>query len=130
MPLVKVEMRKGKSAEYKNALLDGIHKALVDCFKVAEDNRIQRLYELEEENFRLNASKTSDFVLIELTVFKGRSFDAKQNLYKAIVNNLVGTLGIAKTDIIIVLNEVPMENWGIRGGIPASQVTLGFEGNV
>jgi hypothetical protein len=26
-----------------------------------------------------------------------------------------------------VLHEVPLENWGIRGGTPASDVDLGFE---
>jgi hypothetical protein len=29
-----------------------------------------------------------------------------------------------------VLNEVPLENWGIRGGQPASEVDLGFKVNV
>ena len=30
-------------------------------------------------------------------------------------------------DITIVLHEVPTQNWGIRGGQPASEVDLGFE---
>ncbi len=33
MPLVRVEITKGKSREYKQALLDGIHAALVEAFK-------------------------------------------------------------------------------------------------
>jgi len=37
---------------------------------------------------------------------------------------------IKPKDIFIVLHEVPMENWGIRGGIPASEVNLGFKVNV
>ena len=115
MPTVKVEMIKGKSPAYKNALLNGIHKALVDHFKVPEANRIQRIYELDEENFKLNPSKTNDFVLVELTVVKGRSVDVKKKLYKAIADNLASEPGIAQTDILIVLNEVPMENWGVRG---------------
>jgi phenylpyruvate tautomerase PptA (4-oxalocrotonate tautomerase family) len=35
-------------------------------------------------------------------------------------------LGIQATDIFIVLHEPPLENWGIRGGVPASEVDLGF----
>ncbi len=42
MPLVKVEIIKGKPQEYKQALLDGIHDALVEAFKIPEDDRIQR----------------------------------------------------------------------------------------
>ena len=125
MPTVKVEMIKGKSTAYKHALLDGIHQALVDHFKVPQENRIHRIYELDKENFKLNASKTNDFVLIELTVIQGRSFEAKKNLYKAIADNLTSALGIAKTDILIILNEVPADNWGVRGGVPASSIMNG-----
>jgi phenylpyruvate tautomerase PptA (4-oxalocrotonate tautomerase family) len=35
-------------------------------------------------------------------------------------------LGIAPSDVFIVVLEPPLENWGIRGGVPASEVDLGF----
>jgi phenylpyruvate tautomerase PptA (4-oxalocrotonate tautomerase family) len=50
-------------------------------------------------------------------------------LYQAIVKRFEA-LGIAASDVIIVLNEVPLDNWGIRGGQPASEVDLGFKVNV
>lgn len=59
-------------------------------------------------------------------MFAGRSMDAKRSLYKAVVRNLVA-LGVPADDIKITLIEVPPENWGIRGGHPASEVALGFE---
>jgi hypothetical protein len=46
MQLVKVEIFKGKTKEYKEALLDGIHDALLTAFKIPMDDRTQRLYEL------------------------------------------------------------------------------------
>jgi hypothetical protein len=58
-------------------------------------------------------------------MFPGRSFSAKRRLYEAIVGNL-GKLGIAAIDVFIVLHEPPMEDWGVRGGRPASEVELGF----
>lgn len=130
MPLVKIEILKGKSSEYKKALMDWVHKALVDCFKIPDYDRIQRLYELDKENFEIPSNKTEDFILIELTVFQGRSLEAKRNLYKAIVDNLEKALGVKRTDILIVINEPPLENWGIAGGKPASEVDLGFKGDV
>ena len=36
-----------------------------------------------------------------------------------------GELGIAASDILIVLHEPPLENWGVRG-VPASELDLGF----
>ena len=55
--------------------------------------------------------------------------EAKKALYASIVKRF-GALGIAPQDIFIVLQEPPLENWGIRGGQPASEVNLGFNLNV
>jgi hypothetical protein len=33
-------------------------------------------------------------------------------------------LGIGPMDVFIVIYESPLENWGIRGGVPASEVDL------
>jgi phenylpyruvate tautomerase PptA (4-oxalocrotonate tautomerase family) len=127
MPLVKVEMRTGKSAAYKKAVLDAVHRALVDSFKIPEDDRNQRLYELDPEHFEYSAGKTEDCVIVELTVFKGRSLDAKRQLYKAIADNLGQAVGLKRTDVLIVLNEQPLDNWGVRGGVPASEANLGYK---
>jgi phenylpyruvate tautomerase PptA (4-oxalocrotonate tautomerase family) len=35
-------------------------------------------------------------------------------------------LGVDPRDVLIVLNEIPLENWGIRGGQSAADVDLGF----
>jgi phenylpyruvate tautomerase PptA (4-oxalocrotonate tautomerase family) len=47
------------------------------------------------------------------------------NDHQSIVRRF-GEVGIAPSDIFITLNEPPLENWGIRGGVPASEVDLGF----
>lgn len=130
MPLVKIEMLEGKSPSYKKALLDGVHQALVDTLKIPDSDRMQRLYELDRDHFEISANKTDDFILIELTIFKGRSFDAKKNLYKTTVDYLEKALNISRTDIMIVINEPPLENWGLAGGKPANEVDLGFSINV
>lgn len=127
MPLVKVEIFAGKPKEYKAKLLDTIHLALVESFKIPDDDRIQRLYELDKDNFEIIQGRTDKFTLIELTIFKGRSVEAKRNLYSNIVNKLNETLDIDGSDILIVLNEIPFENWGIRGGQMAADIDLGFK---
>lgn len=127
MPLVKVEVLKGKTKRYKKAILNGIHSALVEAFKIPDHDRMQRLYELEKDDFEISSTKTENVTLIELTVFKGRSYEAKKNLYSAIVKNLAESPGIDGNDIIIVINEPPLENWGVKGGIPASEADLGFK---
>lgn len=59
-------------------------------------------------------------------MFPGRSSSAKRHLYRAIGDKLEG-LGVPAHDINVVLVEPPLDNWGIRGGKPASEVELGFE---
>lgn len=127
MPLVKIEIVKGKTLEYKKALLDGVHSALVSALKIPDYDRVQRLYELDEANFEYPSMKTDKITLIELTIFNGRSLEAKKQLYYEINNNLTQNPGIPSNDIVIVIHEPPLQNWGIRGGKPANEVDLGFE---
>lgn len=130
MPLVKIEIRKGKSDEFKKAILDGIHDALVKSIKIPDHDRFQRLYELDKNNFESPPNKTDNVIIIEITMFQGRSIESKKNLYKEIVDNLAKNPGIDGEDITIVLYEPPLENWGVKGGKPANEVDLGFNINV
>ncbi len=50
MPLVKVSLLKGRSKEEKKALLDAIHAALMDAFKIPENDRTQRIFEFGHVN--------------------------------------------------------------------------------
>ncbi|HNX44881.1 MAG TPA: tautomerase family protein [Bacteroidales bacterium] len=126
MPLVRVEIYKGKDKAYKQAILDGIHNALVSAFRIPESDRNQRIYELDEDDFERNTDKTDCFTIIEITAFEGRSTEAKRKLYRVISDNLKRDPGISETDIIVYLNEPHLVNWGIKGH-PASDIDLGFE---
>jgi len=130
MPMVKIEMRAGKTADYKKAILDGVHQALVAAFKIPDYDRNQKIYEFMPENMEIPANKTADYIVVEITAFQGRSLDAKRNLYKNIITELSARTGIKGDDIAIILQEVPLENWGVRGGKPASEVDIGFKVNV
>ena len=39
MPLVRIEMNKGKSSEYKKTLFDCVHSGLVEAFGIEEWDR-------------------------------------------------------------------------------------------
>ena len=126
MPVVKVSLLKGKSKVEKKALLDAIHAALIETFKIPENDRNQRIFEFDPENFEIPEGKTSNYILIEMDVFPGRSVEAKSKLYQTIVHNLQRH-NIQADDVFIVLNEPQLDNWGVRGGVPASTVDLGFQ---
>ena len=129
MPLVKIEVRRHRSPEQVQALIDAVHLAQREVLKIPEQDRQFRFIEHRPEHFQVPPGRTENYTLIEITLFAGRALETKRALYQAIVRNL-GTLGIAPADVFIVLHEVPLDNWGIRGGIPASEVDLGFKVNI
>lgn len=126
MPLIRIETYKGKSKEYKKAILDGVHNALVSVFKIPIDDRNQRLIELDEENFERRNNRSDNLTIIEITAFKGRSSEAKKKLYNAIFTNLKNNPGISETDILVYINEPELQNWGIKGK-SGDQIDFGFE---
>jgi len=125
MPLVRIEILKGRPTADKRRLLQAVHAGLVEAFGIPEDDRTQRLIEHDPENFEIPPGQSENYTLVEITAFPGRSPTAKQALYKAIVRNL-GEVGVPADDILIVLDEPAMGNWGVRGGQSADEVNLGF----
>ena len=115
MPLVKIEIIKGKSLEYKKTVLDAVHVALENAIQIENWDRFQRLYEIEDDLFERSKNKTDKFTMIEITMFPGRTKEKKSILYKEIVKELNERLGIEPTDIFIVINEPANENWGLAG---------------
>ena len=95
MPLVKMEIKKGHSAAYKKTLVQTVHEALRRTLMIPDDDRKQRLYELDQKHFETGGAKTSQFVIIELTLFPGRSKAVKRDVIQAMTGLLGERLGIS-----------------------------------
>lgn len=126
MPLAKIETRKSWSESQKNEIMEAVHSSMRKVLKIPENDRDIRFHVYHPMDYQVSPEKTENYTLVEITLFAGRSLQAKKQLYQGIVANL-GKLGILPSDVFIVLHEVPLDNWGIRGGIPASEVDLGFD---
>lgn len=125
MPNTTVETRSGWIGDAQ-AVINAVQSALREALQLPEWDRTVRLIEHQPSHFASPPGKGPRYTLVEVTMFAGRSIETKRSLYKAIVHNL-GALGVPADDIKITLIEVPQENWGIRGGQPASEISLGFE---
>jgi phenylpyruvate tautomerase PptA (4-oxalocrotonate tautomerase family) len=124
MPNALIATRRGWIAD-RGTVIDAVHGALMEALRIPEWDRTLRLVEHEPEAFAVPPGRGERYTLVEITLFSGRSLDAKRNLYRAIVRRL-GEIGVPDADIKVVLIEVPPENWGIRGGQMAADVDLGF----
>ncbi len=125
MPIVHIHVATGRSAPEKKALLDGVHAALVDAFRIPESDRNQILHEHAPEHFE--SGHGPGFTLVEATVFPGRTAEAKKRLFAAAARNLEAGAEVDPAQVVIVLHEPGLECWGIRGGKPATEVAIGFE---
>ena len=129
MPIAKIEVSRTRASEEVAALIEAVYLAQREALKVPEDDRQIRYVEHKPEHFPPPPGKSENYTFVEFILFPGRSLEAKRALYESVVRRF-GQLGIASTDIIILVHEPPLENWGIRGGKPASEVNIGFNLNV
>lgn len=131
MPHVLIEIRRECSQAEEAALMDAVHAALQRAFKIPPQDRHIRLLAHAPHRFACppETAQPDRFTQVSIDAFAGRSTEAKRDLYREIVDGLA-LLGIPRDHISIVLREVPLENWGIRGGAAACDVDLGFDVNV
>lgn len=128
MPSTVIEVRCPYTAQQETRIVEAVHAALVDGFKIPPEDRCVRLLTYEPHRFLCSPKleKPERYTVVTVTAFAGRSLEAKRNLYRGIVEGL-GELGIPPTHVKIIINEVERENWGLRGGKPASELELGFK---
>ena len=129
MPNVTIEVRRPYVASQEEAIIAAVHAALMEGLKTPEWDRTIRLVAHEPHRFAIPPGCSDSYTLVDIDLFSGRSMEAKRRLYRALVRNL-GELGIPPRDVKILLRESGAENWGIRGGVPASEVDLGFKVDV
>jgi phenylpyruvate tautomerase PptA (4-oxalocrotonate tautomerase family) len=131
MPHVLIEVRRESSRAEEIALIEAVHGALQRAFRIPPEDRHVRLLVHEPHRFAVppGLDQPDRFTQISIDAFEGRSLDAKRDLYRQIVESLE-PLGIPATNVSTLLREVPVENWGIRGGRAAIDIDLGFEINV
>jgi phenylpyruvate tautomerase PptA (4-oxalocrotonate tautomerase family) len=74
MPLVRIDMYKGRTKEQKKVILDVVHQSLVEAFKIPEDDRNQRIYEIDECNFEVDGIAAGGIYFMNtdfITIFQG-----------------------------------------------------------
>ncbi|HUM88351.1 MAG TPA: tautomerase family protein [Prolixibacteraceae bacterium] len=123
MPVVKIELIKGKSKEFKMIFMDTVHESMVETLKIPANDKNIRLMDYDADCFD---TKPPYQYFIEIIMFSGRTKETKSKLFRSLVDKLHDKLNIDPQSVFIVINEQPTENWGIRGGISASDVQLDF----
>ncbi len=129
MPNATIEVRRRYTPDEEERIIAAVHAALMEGLATPEWDRTIRLIAHEPHRFAVPPGRGERYTLVDIDLFTGRSLEAKRRLYQALVRKL-GALGIPADHIKILLRESRAENWGLRGGTPASELDLGFKVDV
>jgi len=127
MPLVKVNLLKGRSTEEKDSIAASIQKPLVSTLEVSDANRYQLFNEYDAESFLhtsgyLGLTYTDQLLIIEITIREGDDDDHKKSLLAEINRDLVAA-GVVAEDLFVLITEIGDANVSFGKGLAQRATT-------
>ena len=128
MPLVRIDLRRGKSAGYRKAICDGVYRAMRETFAVPEEDRFMIVSEHDKGDFiyserYLDIARSDNLVIIQITGNNTRTIEQKKAFEARVADLLSENPGLRPQDVFISLVEVVKENWSFGNGIAQYAVT-------
>ena len=120
MPLVRIDLVRGRSAEQVRALADVVQEVMLDVFAAPPRDRYQVIHqhdpgEIIAEDTGLGMTRTDGVVVVQVTQ-QGRSREQKEALYEALARRL-GEEGLVEPDDLIVsVTENTRDDWSFGRG--------------
>jgi 4-oxalocrotonate tautomerase len=121
MPLVRISLRQGTSAEYRKALADGVHRAMVEAIAIPPDDRFQVITEHPPDGLiydpqYLGIRRSDRVVFVQITMSFGRKPQQKRKLFQRMAEILAQAPGLPAQDLVVNLVESSWENWSFGNG--------------
>jgi phenylpyruvate tautomerase PptA (4-oxalocrotonate tautomerase family) len=121
MPLVRISLREGKSEEYRKALGDGVHQAMLEAIDAPAQDRFQIITEHSANDLiydpsYLGIERSDDLVMVQITLSAGRKPSQKRKLLQRTTEILAKNPGVRPQDVMINLVETAWENWSFGNG--------------
>ena len=122
MPLVRIDLLKGKTPEFREQVGQIVYRAMLDALGVPKNDRFQVITEhdgtgLQFDRSYLDIERSDDCIFLQVTLNAGRTLEAKQRFYKAVADGLHSELKVRREDVLINLVEVQKENWSFGNGV-------------
>ena len=120
MPLVRIDLNRGRTRRQVQAICDAIHQAIVEIFEIPVSDRFQVVTQLDygsiiAEDAGLGFDRTEGVVMVQIFTQRGRTDAQKQRLYAQIASNLVLN-GVLEQDIFIGYQENGPQDWSFGFG--------------
>lgn len=120
MPLMKIDMIKGRSEDEIKQILDISYQVMLKAFRAPKGDRYQLVtqhepYEMQILDTGLGFERTDQVIVFSL-VTRPRTTEEKQNFYSELVKELNEQLGVRIEDIMINLTVNTDEDWSFGFG--------------
>jgi 4-oxalocrotonate tautomerase len=120
MPLVRIDLRRGRPAEERRAIADAVHAALVEAIGIPEQDRFQVVTEHDADALifdpsYLGIARSDKVVFIQIAISVGRPVDKRIAIFERIAARLKGL--VRPEDVLVNLLETQKENWSFGNGI-------------
>ncbi|HWY59457.1 MAG TPA: tautomerase family protein [Terriglobales bacterium] len=121
MPLVRISLREGKSEQYRRALADAVHQAMVEAIDAPPQDRFQIITEHSANDLiydpsYLGGERSDNIVIVQITLSAGRKPGQKRKLFQRMAEIMEKNPGLRPQDLMISLVEVAWENWSFGNG--------------
>jgi 4-oxalocrotonate tautomerase len=121
MPFVRISLREGTTQQYRKAIADGVHQAMIDAIAIPEKDRFQVISEYKSGDLiydpdYLGVNRSDKIVFVQITLSTGRKPGQKRALFKRMAELLAKSPGIRPEDLLVNLIEVSWENWSFGNG--------------
>ncbi|HUD87883.1 MAG TPA: tautomerase family protein [Xanthobacteraceae bacterium] len=122
MPIVRIDLMRGKSDQYRKELGEIVYGAMIDLINMPEGDKFQVITEHDPQDLNFAESYlgnrySKDIIFIQITLNAGRSVELKKAFYKRIADDIAAKLKARPDDVVINLVEVAKENWSFGHGI-------------
>ncbi|MGX1675897.1 tautomerase family protein [Streptomyces sp. NPDC055400] len=128
MPLVRIDLIRGRRPADLRAIADATHRALVDVLAIPERDRFQIVTEHDADHVialdaGLGFERSDRLVMIQIFTQEGRTTEVKQRVFHTIAEQLE-PLGIGGEDVFVSVVENGSQDWSF--GFGRAQYTEGL----
>lgn len=129
MPQVKVFGVRHHLTPRMREISDVIQSCVIEALAYPPDKRAHRFFPLALDEFFFPPGRTDKYTIIEISMFEGRTREAKKALIRLLFERFEERLGIGPNDVEITIFETPRQNWGFRG-LPGDEHDLNYKVDV
>jgi phenylpyruvate tautomerase PptA (4-oxalocrotonate tautomerase family) len=122
MPLVRIDLMKGKPVEHIRGISESVHQALVETYNVPADDRFHLITQhapdeiVYDKNY-LGIARSDDLVFIHIVAGNWRDTKTKQGFYKRLAELLATRPGLRPEDVQVIVSPNGRDDWSFGNGL-------------